>query len=285
MINQLSYRPVSERDYTKILYLLQESKFIHRHLDWQHPLDLLNQQPFWVLEDQQGSIVAGLACPPYPVGTAWIHFFGVLQPLKPEVAWGFLFNKVLENCPPPGLQTLAALPTQPWFRRFLPLHGFFHQQDVVILQWSEDAPPESDPPILKCMIRSIYPEDLPVILNLDHQAFAPLWQLSEENLTLAYQDADYATLFLLDGTPVGYMIAGRTHLGGHISRLAVLTDFQSHGIGYRLICDAIRHFIEMGVSLITVNTQSDNLASQALYQKAGFLPTGERLPVYTYHFG
>jgi len=39
---------------------------------------------------------------------------------------------------------------------------------------------------------------------------------------------------------------------------------------------------DKGVTRLTVNTQSDNLASLALYEKMGFTVTGEKFPVYCY---
>jgi RimJ/RimL family protein N-acetyltransferase len=38
----------------------------------------------------------------------------------------------------------------------------------------------------------------------------------------------------------------------------------------------------MGIARLSVNTQSDNQASLSLYQRMGFVRTGEQYPVYTF---
>jgi RimJ/RimL family protein N-acetyltransferase len=44
----------------------------------------------------------------------------------------------------------------------------------------------------------------------------------------------------------------------------------------------IRYFSRLGTGFITVNTQSDNLASLNVYKKLGFTLTGEKFPVMKY---
>jgi ribosomal protein S18 acetylase RimI-like enzyme len=57
---------------------------------------------------------------------------------------------------------------------------------------------------------------------------------------------------------------------------------QSQGIGKILLYDLITRLRKRGISHLTVNTQGDNAASLALYQKVGFALTGEQFPVYVY---
>ena len=49
-----------------------------------------------------------------------------------------------------------------------------------------------------------------------------------------------------------------------------------------IVTDLIRRLKKKGVARLTVNTQSDNLSSLALYDKMGFVVTGEKFPVYCY---
>lgn len=276
-------RPVRKGDADQIQFMLQECTYLHRHLDWQHPLDLINKQPFWVMEDGRERIISALACSLFPPGTAWINLFSILSLSKLEIIWDSLFNNLLADCPPPGLQTLAVLPTQPWFIHFLPKHGFNQSQNIIILQWEDQLPPERQMQA-NWRIRPIELADLPEILQLDNNSFLPLWQMSKENLDFAFRDSSYATVLLQDNHPVGYMIANSTYLGAHISRLAVLAPYQSAGIGYQLVRDGLTHFLKSGINLVTVNTQDDNMASQALYRRAGFKKTRDRVPVFQYQF-
>jgi len=40
--------------------------------------------------------------------------------------------------------------------------------------------------------------------------------------------------------------------------------------------------VNNGIYKLSVNTQSDNVASLALYQRLGFIRTGEQYPVYCF---
>ena len=66
---------------------------------------------------------------------------------------------------------------------------------------------------------------------------------------------------------------------GHLIRLVVHPAYQRLGIGEQLLLDSLRYQIEWGAYPITLNTQSDNTASQALYRRYGFQPTGRPVAV------
>jgi ribosomal protein S18 acetylase RimI-like enzyme len=44
----------------------------------------------------------------------------------------------------------------------------------------------------------------------------------------------------------------------------------------------MRRLKNKNIARLTVNTQSDNHASLALYEKMGFVITGEKFPVYSF---
>jgi ribosomal-protein-alanine N-acetyltransferase len=81
---------------------------------------------------------------------------------------------------------------------------------------------------------------------------------------------------------VGYQISTANPFGAHLARLAVRPDAQRRGLGSLIVTDLIRRLKNKGVSRLTVNTQSDNHASLALYEKMGFVLTGEKFPVYCF---
>jgi ribosomal protein S18 acetylase RimI-like enzyme len=57
---------------------------------------------------------------------------------------------------------------------------------------------------------------------------------------------------------------------------------QGKGAGRALLSDLFRYITYAGLSRLSVNTQSDNQASLSLYQRMGFVRTGEEYPVYTF---
>ena len=66
-----------------------------------------------------------------------------------------------------------------------------------------------------------------------------------------------------------------------LARLAVHPAAQGKGAGRALLSDLFRYITYAGLSRLSVNTQSDNQASLSLYQRMGFVRTGEEYPVYT----
>jgi len=67
-----------------------------------------------------------------------------------------------------------------------------------------------------------------------------------------------------------------------LARLAVNPQQQGRGLGYLLVQNLLNQAHDAGLYRLTVNTQNDNNASLALYQKIGFHLTGERYTVFTY---
>ena len=111
-------------------------------------------------------------------------------------------------------------------------------------------------------------------------AFTPLWQNSVACLEYAFRQSVIATVVELDGEINAYQVSTTTQSGGHLARLAVHPDFQGRGLGYAIVCDLLKRFEDRGTFHVTVNTQHNNLASLALYQRSGFRLTGEIYPVY-----
>jgi ribosomal protein S18 acetylase RimI-like enzyme len=125
-------------------------------------------------------------------------------------------------------------------------------------------------------------QDLGTVERVDVEAFGLVWQNSLSSLEVAFRQAAVATIAEVGGEIAGYQISTATPMGGHLARLAVKPVFQGLGFGYALLDDLLVQFEQRGAHSVTVNTQHDNLASLALYEKAGFKRIGEEYPVYQY---
>jgi ribosomal protein S18 acetylase RimI-like enzyme len=68
----------------------------------------------------------------------------------------------------------------------------------------------------------------------------------------------------------------------HLSRMTVHPDHQGRGIGAALVARAIDGYHQRNLHAVSLNTQSDNLASRRLYERFGFRPTGYTYPVWSY---
>jgi len=82
---------------------------------------------------------------------------------------------------------------------------------------------------------------------------------------------------------IGYQMTTGGGARAHLARLAVHPDLQGRGVGRALLGDLFDHLVQNGILKLSVNTQSDNQISLNLYQKMGFIRTGETYPVYTFN--
>jgi [ribosomal protein S18]-alanine N-acetyltransferase len=182
-----------------------------------------------------------------------------------------------------SIERIAVIPLQRWFRAVLQTSDFSLTHRVVMLSWDQRHNKLiSEPEFGDIVVRQMNVDDLPLVHVVDSAAFRHEWKNSQSSLELAYRQATIATVAELDGDLVGYQISTSSPMGGHLARLAVLPGFQRKGIGSALVRDVLWQFERRGAERVTVNTQENNAASLALYQKAGFVMTGETYPVFQY---
>jgi ribosomal protein S18 acetylase RimI-like enzyme len=279
----ISIRQATEQDRQKLAMLIHFEVYVHRHLDWRSPLDWLGYQPYLIAEEDE-KVVAALACPPDPPNVSWLRLFAVSSHLSLERAWQVLWPAARDACwGMNSIERVAVIPLHRWFRSVLRESEFSLTHRVVMLNWDRRQNPlEPEPEFDNIIVRPMNLDDLPIVHMVDSAAFKHEWKNSQSSLELAYRQAAIATVAEYDGELVGYQISTASPLGGHLARLAVLPDSQRKGIGTALVRDMLWQFERRGAERVTVNTQEDNQASLALYQKAGFELTGESYPVFQY---
>jgi len=277
--SQASARTADPKDLSRLANLVHFEAYVHRHLDYRPPLDWMGYPPFLVLE-QNARIEAALACPPDPPAIAWIRLFAATAHIPVAAAWDVLWTEaracLLEN---ESIQCAAAIPLYGWFEGLLKRENFKKTYSIVMLNWDNAELPEP-PPNPAVAIRAMTLDDLAEVEAIDTASFSLTWQNSRAYLEIAFKLAAVASVAEYRGQLVGYQISTGTPVGGHLARLAVLPEWQGNGIGYALLYDLLNRFVGRGAHTVTVNTQKDNLASLALYQKSGFRLTGEEYPIY-----
>jgi ribosomal protein S18 acetylase RimI-like enzyme len=274
-------RPAETGDRDIIFDFLQkENSLQHRHLDWQLPIDWLGTRPFWILGKNQ-SVIAALAFPDDPPGVFWVRLFAAMDNLRLSQTWKLLFEKALIELHITSGTTIASVAVQEWYLDVLKNNNFVHLHDIVVLQRSAS---EGRLPTVQTdeLIEPMTAKDLSLVEEIDTQCFKPLWQNSMTVTSKAYQTSAYSTVVKVSGKVVAYQICSATPFNAHLARIAVLPAYQGSGIGYMLIQDLVNYFYNIGIKLITVNTQSTNQASLSLYRKVGFFKNGERFPVMVY---
>lgn len=274
----LQIRPAELRDRQILSNLTFFQTHAHRHLDWRHPLDWLGSPYFWLIEED-GRALAALACPPDPPGVAWIRLFAYGEAASASEAWSALWDLAREEIARRGGAQVAVIAMQTWMRDLMERTEFDWLQNIVMLEWRGRPVP---PPSLHAglTLRAMTEADLPAVEQADADAFVPLWRISLDNLQRAFAQAVSAAVIESQGRVLGYQLSTGKPNGAHLARLAVRKEAQRFGLGAALVADLIQQMRRRGANHISVNTQSDNRVSLALYQKMGFLRTGEEYPVF-----
>jgi ribosomal protein S18 acetylase RimI-like enzyme len=276
----LQVRPAVPQDQHQIANLMFFESHVHRHLDWRAPLEWLGFPNYWVAEEHE-RIVAALACPQNPAGVAWVRLFAHSRHLALDDAWNMLWSTAKKSIGWQGGVTVALIAMQQWLSDLLIRNHFTHNQDIIMLEWKDNSIPESLP-MNGVYLRTLEVDDLPAVAELDASAFTPLWQNPLDSLERALPQATSATVVEDSQGLVGYQITTANPFGAHLARLAVRPDAQRRGLGSLIVTDLIQSLNDKGIARLTVNTQSDNYASLALYRKMGFMLTGEKFPVYSF---
>ena len=275
-------RPATEADYKQLSALLGVSTHTQRHLDWHTPYQWLNSQPFWVIEEGS-TLIAAMACSAEVSEVSWVRLFTATRENELQDAWDSLLEKNLDVLRHSNIKVLATLAVFDWYRRLLN-SAWQHKQDIVVLSWSSIAT-EALHPIEGLTLHHLQPEDLPAIAKIDEQAFDGLWQNPLPSLQLALRQSGYATVVKSGNNIVAYQISTIGFSSAHLARLAVTPEWQGKRIGRLLVQDLQTHFWLQNYGEVTVNTQSDNWASLALYHSLGFVEIGDRFPVFVQPIG
>jgi ribosomal-protein-alanine N-acetyltransferase len=158
----------------------------------------------------------------------------------------------------------------------------FSIQDTIVTYAKEDlsVPTRGNQQV---HVRSAHPGDFPDLVALDEVIFDPLLCNTSQAFAHALENLPYFVVAVLAGQTVGYLFSSQQGDKGHLVRIAVHPDYQGHGIGARLVAEAIEFFRTKKVKVVTLNTQKDNAVSQRLYRRFGFRPVGEEALVLKYN--
>lgn len=281
MQNPVEIRPAAMNDFYRMANLINSGSYVHRHLDWRIPLEWLGSQPFWLLEENQRT-TAALACPTDIPDFVWVRLFAAQQ--EPEEAWEALFEKVLIYYEKRNSPQIGSLSLNDWYTHLLLKHHFKIDHSIISLNWSGELPAQPTGLDPDFTLRSMTADDLEQVVEADHSAFEPIWQLSKADISRAFDQAVYATVIEAKGKIAGYQICTGNIQHAHLARLAIHQEFQHHHLGAELAFNLLENFKNQKMELVTVNTQTSNTASRALYKKMNFFPSLSQFPVFIYHF-
>jgi [ribosomal protein S18]-alanine N-acetyltransferase len=177
-----------------------------------------------------------------------------------------------------GAPAVWAMTTAPGLLEQLDRSGFTESSRVIAFVRTTARPlPENE---LAGSIAPLDDADLSEVERLDHAAFADPWRMDPEALRATYERSLQAIVLRRAGQIAGYLMASLTPHGVHITRLAVLPQEQSRGIGRALVARLLNDLLARGAPRVSVNTQIENDRSQRLYRSLGFADAGESYPVF-----
>ena len=267
--------------------LLRMGVYIHIHVDWSLPGDWLGTPDFVVYERhesrlQRRALAGCLAVGADPLPAAWVRVAAV-DSAAAFAQCAAMFGVVLESLDP-RVDEIAWFITDNWPQHWLERLDFTPVGNVMsFIKDDLETAPFAAPGDLT--IRSLRPEDLPALEAMEAAAFEPRWRHSARGLEMAWRQAISFDVALLAGEPVAFQFSTGGGGGAHLARMTVRPDYQGQGIGAALLAHALEGYRKRKLRGVTLNTQEDNVASQRLYTRFGFRPTGFSYPVWSYYPG
>ncbi|CUS05293.2 putative acetyltransferase [Candidatus Promineifilum breve] len=285
-------RQATREDAAAIQRLLRMGGYVHVHVDWRTPGEWLGTPGFVVYEDGRptreqrrnsrpgaAGITGCLAVAAEPLPAAWVRAAAVESTAAFNQAEAMLAR--LLPALDPAIEEIAWFLTDYWPLHWLERLGFVPVSEVLGYQKGDLAVPAFDAPPGLCL-RPLLMEDLPALAAIEAAAFEPRWRHSAGDLYLAWRHSIGFDVALLDDEPVGFQFSTGGGGSAHLSRMTVRPDRQGLGIGAALLAGAIDNYRRQHISSLTLNTQTDNLASRRLYERFGYRLTGYSYPVWSY---
>lgn len=277
-------RMATQGDARGVQQLIRDAAFVHIHADWHVPGDWLGERGFMLhlgrLEAASGErqLEGCLVIAADPPPAAWVR----VAVTRPEDGYPILegmMTAALANLDP-EIDEVAWFVVDEWPESWLANMGFRPKTEVITLEKNDlTVPPFASPSGLE--IRPVRPGDFPALADIEAEAFEPIWRHSAEGLHLAWRQSVVFDVALEGDRPVGFQFSTRTFNGAHVARMTVHPGRQQRGIGAALLAEAIHQFEAKNLNRVSLNTQIENMASQKLYKRFGFVESGQSFPVWT----
>jgi GNAT superfamily N-acetyltransferase len=278
----LALRRLTGDDLAAVNRLFQTSEYTTRRFGGDELPHLLATQPafgvFTIPPGPLGWVTGGTlrAClllssvvPP----SAWIGGYGVTWSASTQATE--LFNALLAEVEAAALASGATVlyhsgndGNGDWLRPMLEARGFgqvaalrsYDKSDVAIPSWGNQA----------VVVRPFTERDLPGVLEVERNAFAPMWHYDADGFREVQRTYPYFVVAEDTDGIVGYQFNAMDHGLGYLVRIAVHPRAAGRHIGTRLMAEAVQYFSGKRALRILLNTEDDNYRARRLYEWFGF---------------
>ncbi|TDF93873.1 ribosomal protein S18-alanine N-acetyltransferase [Paenibacillus piri] len=129
--------------------------------------------------------------------------------------------------------------------------------------------------------RSMRMEDIPVICEIEQEAFATPWTAGAFHNELTNNQFARYLVMELDGQVIGYGGMWMIMEEAHVTNVAVREAYRGKKLGERLMRELQKTASFLGAERMTLEVRPSNVIAQRLYGKLGFHSVGVRRGYYT----
>jgi len=130
-----------------------------------------------------------------------------------------------------------------------------------------NIPTHGNPDVI---VRPFTTADLGAVQAVEAACFAPHWRYDADGFREIQATYPYFVVAEYAGAVIGYQFNTLEAGIGYLVRIAVHPDYNSQGIGARLMAEAVRFFAAQNVWKIALNTEEWNHHAHQLYEWFGF---------------
>ena len=266
-------RLLSNNDMPQVRRLLQTSEYIYQRFTLEELSTIITHYPAMGIfngTSLRGFVLSQTVYAP----SAWLSVFCVSW--TESRAYVTLLKTLLEHLAPhliaKGVRYLHYSGNDvehDWLRDVLLTQGFIpHRLLYAYDKFDYYIPTQGNQRVI---VRPVEARDIPALLSIEEACFEEMWRYD----TISFHDIaathPYFVVAELSGKVVGYQFNALDNDFGYLVRIAVHPSVGGHGIGARLMAEAVRFFERERVLRIMLNTQDDNTYAHRLYEWFGFV--------------
>jgi [ribosomal protein S18]-alanine N-acetyltransferase len=280
-VEEISVRPAQLSDRAAIYRLTENNHRVHFNLDWWSFDQWLHadrpSEAIWLAFDHE-ELIGLLAAPFEQSPVVWLRSMAIGNGYPAAPIFTALFTHARSVLLAQEAERVAVMAHPEWVDDLTQKLSFTQYNEVVTLRKSDRMVPDlTGSPAAN--IRLAAPRDVALIAENDRAAFDVVWWHSAASLAHILQTVSHFVVAEIDDRVVGHAFSDVYGGQGHLIRLVTHPDYQRRGIGEQLLRESLLYQVAVGAYPMTLNTQVDNTASQALYRRYGYQLNGRPVRV------